>query len=268
MNYKTIAATAFFALLVLALSARLHAETHAQATTSIVSAASEGVINKIAPGEFLPLSVKLINFGSFKRVDVSITYEIFDSAGTEVYSESETVAVDTTASFIKRIPISANLNPGLYTAVSTLRYVDQQQPAVSKFQFIVEKKIGGFFISDLIFYSIVMALMIAVITGILMYLVTRRHVAQRMVLHDYGAMPKAERIYYEIISDIIAQMRLRIGDNALKIAQRIPALEINGENGRVLHITDDPAKIVALLIRRYQTFLGQPISFGLRTSSQ
>ena len=263
-NYKYIAITAFVVLQPFI----LFRAAQAQMIPRIISAAPEGVINKIAPGEFLPISVKLVNFGSFRRADVSITYKIFNSADTEVYSESETVAVDTTASFIKRIPLPPNLNPGLYTAVSTLRYVDQQQPAVSKFQFTVEKKIGGFFVSDLIFYSVVMALMIAIVTGILLYLVTRQRMGQRMVLHDYAGIPKAQRIYYEIVSDIIAQMRLRIGDDALEIAQHIPALEINDENGRVLHIAEDPAKIVALLIRRYQTFLGQPISFGLRTSSQ
>ena len=266
MNYTIIAATAF-AWLALTMPACLHAQTQAT-TTGTVSTASEGITNKIAPGEFLPISVKLVNFGSFKRVDVTITYKIFDNTDTEVYSENETVAVDTTANFIKRILVPANLKPGLYTAVSTLRYIDQDQPAVSQFQFTVETKIGGFFVSDLIFYSIVIVLIAGVITGIFMYLSARPYREQRMILHDYGAMPKAERIYYEIISDIIAQMRLRIGDDALEIAQQIPALEINGESGRVLRIADDPAKIVALLIHRYEMFLGKPISFGLRTPSE
>ena len=213
----------------------------------------------------MPISVKLVNFGSLKRVDVSITYQIFDSANTEVYRENETVAVETTASFIKRIPLPPNLDPGVYTALSSIRHIDQERPAESRFQFTVEKKIGGFFVSDLIFYAIVF-FMTAVIISVLTYFFTRR-TAQRMVLHDYSDKPRAERIYYEILSDIIGQMRLRIGDDALEITENIPNVEIDHDNGRVIRIGDDPAKIVALLIHRYETLLGTRISFGLRRSS-
>ena len=68
-----------------------------------VRTSGEGLITRVAPGEFLPFSVKLLNFGGKRRVDVTITYQIIDSEGTEVFTESETIAVETTASFVKGI---------------------------------------------------------------------------------------------------------------------------------------------------------------------
>ena len=81
--------------------------------------------------------------------------------------------------------------------------------------------------------------------------------------NDYSNKPKDQIIYYEILSNIIAQMRLRIGNSAIEIAQDLPNLKIDSNTGFVINIGDDPAKIVALLVTRYEKFLGKPISFGL-----
>ena len=47
------------------------------ATPGAVNSVNEGTDNRISPGEFLPVSIKLINFGSQQRVDVIVTYSIF-----------------------------------------------------------------------------------------------------------------------------------------------------------------------------------------------
>src|ERR1700690_600530 len=69
---------------------------------------------KVAPGELLPVSVKLANFGSTQRVDVTITYSIDSAAGVEIYKTSDTVAVDTTNNFVKTIQIPFGAAPGVY----------------------------------------------------------------------------------------------------------------------------------------------------------
>ena len=66
-----------------------------------VQASGEGLVSRIAPGEFLPISIKLLNFGSSERVDVDILYQVFDVAQNEIFAAHDTVAVQTTASFIK-----------------------------------------------------------------------------------------------------------------------------------------------------------------------
>lgn len=50
----------------------------------------------------------------------------------------------------------------------------------------------------------------------------------------------------------------------MDIAKSIDNLVIDENNGRVLTIKKSPAKIIALLILKYEKLLGQRISFMLR----
>jgi len=228
-----------------------------------VNAVLESGDNRITIGEFLPISIKLLNFGSEKRVDVTIYYRILNNNNEEVYSESETVAVETTASFIKRIRIPFTTKPGLYSIETSLNYPGQEQPAVSSFSFTVEEKFGGLFKNELISYLILVFVIIFVIIFSI-YLYIKWDKKYRTIFHDYSDKPKEQVIYYEILSDIISQMRLRIGDDAFKIAKNIPDLEVNDINGRVIDIKGEPAKIVALLVDRYEKVSGGRVNFSLR----
>ncbi len=249
-------------------------DAKAQVNGENIKVLSESAGNRIAPGEFLPVSVKLVNFGSEKRIDVIINYKIFNNADKdiyqqkEIYAESETVAVETTASFIKRIQIPYNFKPGFYTLVTVLNYPYQENPAISKTPFFVEEKIGGFFKSDLTVYSIFLFLVIAVVVllAVLITYILSRHkkIHSATIQYDYSNKPKDQIIYYEILSGIVSQMRLRIGDKALKIAKENPELEINEKTGEIIEIKKDPAKIVSLLISEYEKLIGQPISFDVR----
>lgn len=224
------------------------------------------LISKVAPGEFLPVSVKLLNFGSGRRVDVTIDYNIF-SNGNVILTEQETVAVETTASFVKLIQIPLDMQPGKYTARSSIVYKDQVVPATAQFQFTVEKKIAGIFISQFIVYSVI-TLLVGTGFSVVSRMIIKKRRTGRLIPHDYSKVEKDERIFYEIISDTIGQMRFRAGDDALEIAQNIPGLKIDGETGKVLDIERNPAKIIALLVLRYETLLGRKVSFAPRKKGQ
>lgn len=216
---------------------------------------------KVAPGELLPVSVKLSNFGGTKRVDVLVKYSIHNSAGNEVTSADETVAVETTASFIKSVQIPSITVPGIYTAKTSVTYPDQVAPATSQFPFTVERKILGLFQSDFIFYGGI-AVVVAIFLVLLGYNLIKRR-KNRFTLFDYSNIPHNERTFYEILSDTIMQMRSRVGDDALLIAASIDGLKIN-EKGRVLAMTGSPAKIIATLVSKYEKQLGKKVSFLLR----
>jgi len=220
-----------------------------------------GLTTRVAPGELLPISIKLTNFGGQSRADVTITYRILDQAGMEKISTSETVAVETTASFIKIIQIPTDFQPGNYTAESSILYKGQKVPGISSFQFVVERKILGIFMGQLIVYAI-----IALTVGIIFVFVSRMFMQKARVgrfdPHQYLDIPTADRLYYEIISDIIMQMRYRIGDQALEIATGIEGLSVDKENGKVLRIKKEPSKIIALLVSNYEKLLKQRISFA------
>ncbi len=129
---------------------------------------SEPIKALVAPGELLPISVKLSNFGAGRRVDVSITYSITDATGKEVYTTNETVAVETTADFVKTIQIPPGLVSGSYIAKTSISYPGQHVPAITEFPFTVEKKFFGLFQSELYVYGVV-GLMLCILASFIFY---------------------------------------------------------------------------------------------------
>jgi hypothetical protein len=228
-----------------------------------VQTTGAGLVSKVAPGEFLPLSVKLVNFGASNRVDVGISYEIIDARGFKIYSAKDTVAVETTANFIKTIQIPFDAAPGRYIARSSIVYPDQTAPAATEFPFAVERKILGFFQSEFYFYGGI-TLLISAIAGIASHLWVRRRRATRLEFMDYSDIPGNMRTFYEILSDTIIQMRQRVGDDALFIAANIDGLKIDAKTGRVLALTEKPSKIIATLVSEYEKVLGKKVSFSFR----
>ncbi len=221
---------------------------------------SAGLSSSVAPGESVAFSVKLVNLGSQRRADVTLSYRLLDSSGKQVYAESETVAVDTTASFVKRIPVPQGALAGAYTVETSLSYAGQQRPAVSRFTFSVVSPSPG--TNNNMLYVAGIGLAILLLLGILY--VRRVRTRGRFVVHDYSDKPKEERIYYEIISDTIGQMRQRAGDRALEVATHTEGLVVDEKTGRVLELGGNPAKIVAGLVSGYEQALGKKVSFSFR----
>ncbi len=220
---------------------------------------------KFAPGDFLPVSVKLVNFGSQKRVDVIVDYKIvFDEEDQQVYQISETVAVETTASFVKKITLPSGLKPGQYSLVTVLTYPDQEDPAISRFSFKIESRFFGFFASDLLYYGLWIVLALAMAVGVTYWFTRSKKNPRTVALHNYSNHPREEMIYYEIINDIVFEMRMHIGDKAIILAQEVEGLKINPKNAYIQQLEGSPAKIVSSLIVKYEQYLGRPINFSLR----
>ncbi|PCI21337.1 hypothetical protein COB64_00440 [Candidatus Wolfebacteria bacterium] len=236
-------------------------------TAAQVKTDTGNLISRVAPGDFLPISVKLINFGSGRRVDVTITYQIFDARNIAVIQETETVAVETTASFVKFIQIPKDFSSGSYVAASSIAHEGQEVPATSSFQFDVEKKFGGIFVSQLIIIGII-TLAIGLAFAVVSRLILKKYRSSRFVPHDYSHILKDDRLFYEMISDTIMQMRHRVGDTAIDLASDIDGLTIDDNTGEVLKITKNPAKIIALLVLRYENELGEKVSFDLRKTDE
>ena len=250
-----------FVILILAILAVSYNPPIFAAESGEVKTSGGSTVSRLAPGELLPISVKLANFGGGKRVDVTIDYQVLDEAGRVVLTENETVAVETTSSYVRNIQIPHSLPPGNYTATSSITYEGQEVPATSKFQFTVERKIAGIFISQLILYGLLI-LVVGLIFAIISRLIIKRRYS-RQTPHDYSKVAKQERIFFEIVSDLVAEMRQQIGSKAIEIARSVGGLDIN-ENGRVLEIKKDPAEIVALITLEYEKFIGKKVSFSPR----
>ncbi len=224
---------------------------------------SAGLISKVAPGEFLPLSVKLSNFGGGKRVDVLIEYSIFTSTGDKIYGSNETAAVETTANFVKTIQIPFDTVGGIYMAKTSITYEGQLVPATTQFPFTVEKKFFGIFINDFFLYGGVTLFISFLMLMLGHSLIKTRH-KMRLTLFDYSDISHDKRTFYEIVSDTIMQMRQRVGDDALLIAENIDGLKIDKKTGRVLALTKTPSNIIASLVLEYEKLLGKKVSFSFR----
>ncbi|HUC88602.1 MAG TPA: hypothetical protein VMR49_01040 [Candidatus Paceibacterota bacterium] len=230
-----------------------------------VQTTSAGLISKVAPGELLPISVKLLNFGNGSKVDVSISYKITDMEGKAIYSAEETVAVETTATFIKTIQIPFGTIPGQYIAESSIAYNNQVAPATAQFSFTVEKKIFGLFQSDFYLYGGILIL-VSIIVGVISHFWIKRRRTMRFAPEDYSDIPHGERVFYELISDTVMGMRAQVGESALDIAKQIDGLVIDEKTGRVLKLTAKPSKVVAELVSGYEKALGKKVSFSFRNS--
>lgn len=219
--------------------------------------------SKVAPGELLPVSVQLSNFGGTARADVLVQYSILNSTGAEIYTATETVAVETSANFIKSIQIPDNTASGSYTVTTSVIYPGQVAPATTRFPFTVEKKVFDVFLSDFYLYVgiAVVASFLLVLLG--STLIKRRRFSRFSTL-DYENIPSDQRPFYEILGDTIMQMRVRVGDDAIFIAENIDGLKIDSKTGRVLSVTESPAKIIANLVSAYEVTLGKKVSFSLR----
>jgi hypothetical protein len=222
---------------------------------------NNALATRVAPGESLPLSTRLSNFGSNERVDVTIRYEIFDAKESLVLSQSETVAVETSASYLTHVQLPATMAPGLYSARISIIYNGQKVPATATQQFTVERKIFGIFESDFILDSLI--LLAVALVALLVGLVVRRYRrAGQFAAQEYPDVPKDVRVYFEIVSDAIQQMRYHEGDAALDIAAKIPGLSIDAATGRVLAISADPAAVIAATVSEYEKAFGKKLNLS------
>jgi len=229
--------------------------------------ASNLFVTKVAPGEFLPISIKVLNFGGPERIDVTITYYIFNDRDEEVYQSTETVAVETSSTFTRIAQIPFGSKPGNYVAKASIVYKGQSDPAVTQFPFVVEEKIFGLFKTDFYRYNIIF-LPVSLFMLWVGYGMVKRRKLSRLSPFNYEKIDQDKRIYFEIISDTITEMRLRVGDRALEVASSIHGLKINKKSGEVLEITEQPFKVIALLVSGYENVLGQKVSFSFRKPSK
>jgi hypothetical protein len=153
--------------------------------------------------------------------------------------------------------------PGTYTAKTSITYPGQLVPTTTQFPFTVERKILGIFQSDFLLYGGI-AVFISIILVLLGLVLIKRLRATRFSPFNYSNAPQDLRTFYEILSDTIMQMRQRVGDDALVIAANIDGLKIDKNSGRVLSLSEHPAKIIATLVSEYEKRLGQKVSFSLR----
>jgi hypothetical protein len=255
-----------YALAILALLAVFGCGSPVSAATGTGDDASaaktEDPVLEMAPGEFLPIAVKLTNSGDKKEVLLTVNYEIQDVNGKVFYRLAEEVPVETTVSYVKNIKLPITLPSGRYTAFSKINYPGQEAPAVSEFEFTVNRKILGLFLDQLAILCLVI-----LSAGAGFFFLSRMFIGRRAghaARLDYSEIPADERHYLELISDIISDARKHDAGRAIELASEIDGLVLDEEEGRVLNVNKDPAEIIALLILKYEKAFRKKIKYQPR----
>ena len=93
---------------------------------------------KVAPGEDIWITSKIMNLDNTQRMDITLEYNILDSKSTIVLSKSETLAIETQASFVKNVKVPSKIQEGKYD-LQVLLLVNNIKEAESKDSFTVKK---------------------------------------------------------------------------------------------------------------------------------
>lgn len=200
------------------------------------------------------------------RKDLRLLYEI--KKDDELIAKSKVLkAIETQASFVDFIVIPESAKTGLHIITVEVTDYEDLRKEVSASFYVAEgrgvqiRKYFLILLGAVIFVGLLGLIQIYIVRSI-------RKRPSRLTPHEYPKVPKRDRLFYEIISDTIMQMRYRVGEKAIKIAQNIDGLLVDKNNGKVLEIKKDPAKIIALIVLRYEQHLGKKISFAVRRADK
>ena len=120
---------------------------------------------KVAAGDDLLMTIKLINIGSEGRVDVYLDYIINYTDGKTLLKSQETVAIETQASFVRTFRIPKDAKPGTYHLNTKITYANGKTAASEdSFEVIVKRtafdlKIAYYALAMIVFISAIFLLM-------------------------------------------------------------------------------------------------------------
>ncbi|MBR9704658.1 hypothetical protein GOV12_04550 [Candidatus Pacearchaeota archaeon] len=121
---------------------------------------------KINPGEDIWFTLKLLNLANENRIDVTITFEIKDSDNSIIISKSETVAIETQASFVRQLKIPDESPNGRYNIYAKVIYPDNNEVfAQNSFEVsnLSEKNSFPMYYTILIIFAIILLTIIILI---------------------------------------------------------------------------------------------------------
>jgi hypothetical protein len=124
------------------------------------------------------------------------------------------------------------------------------------------------FQTTFILYVAILLFSLVFLTAVVLFIRKKYHHISRSSPIDYADMPSDMRTFYEILSDTVMDMRQRVGDQAIIIANSVPGLKIDPDSGKVLSISESPSKIIAELVSKYEMELGKKVSFLFRHTTK
>jgi len=92
----------------------------------------------IVLGKPVVFTAKVLNLANDKRVDVTLKYYVIDSKENVIFTKSETLAVETQASFVREVKLAQDTSIGDYTIKAEIIY-NEMEEAESQDSFKITK---------------------------------------------------------------------------------------------------------------------------------
>jgi len=122
---------------------------------------------KILPGSEITAKITIFNLGASGKADIEVEYQIRDANGNKISDiEYESMAIETQSSLIKTIYIPENTDHGKYFLYVKATYNGKTASASDNFEVIKEVTSQ----KEKIYIGIILILIIAISTGIYLYL--------------------------------------------------------------------------------------------------
>lgn len=120
----------------------------------------------IESGEDIWFTTKIINLGNEKRIDITLKYDILNINQYSVYSKSETVAIETQASFVGNLEIPKILSEGNYVLRVRVQPIGSDiPPSESEVSFRV-KSADGEMVKEIYYMIGLLFIIAAIILGL------------------------------------------------------------------------------------------------------
>lgn len=116
---------------------------------------------KVAPGDEFNFIVDFTNMGALKRTDVLLNYSIVDFNGKVIFSNSNTVAVETKASYSETIQIPDGLPEGRYFLYVRADYDNKTASASQEFEISTKRITFNF--TEILLIIIIFLLLILIV---------------------------------------------------------------------------------------------------------
>ena len=155
-----------------------------------VRAEIESKYKKVLPGEYILAQIKLFNLGGEGRKDIDMEYIIRDYNGDEIIKETESLAIETQITFLKKISIPENVPLGSYVLYVRAIYGNKIASASDNFEIV---KTAPFFTPKNILTGLVIVILVIAILIILRLLRKRGRKEKGRGFKDYKGEVK-ERI--------------------------------------------------------------------------
>jgi uncharacterized membrane protein len=133
----------------------------------------------VMPGEELISNIKILNLGSGRAEDVLVEYEVKDEDGNLLFSESETIFVETQTTFTKSFFIPKDAEPKRYIFYVKVTYDGKVASSSVWFNVITEISLIPFILRNLTAIIISILILIIILLSIRIHKKKRRKEKQK-----------------------------------------------------------------------------------------